>query len=631
MPNTVEVGVEANTKKAEKNVKKFTKCVDGTKGAAKKAGKDFNGFTGTIDRFGSVAKKVGGIFAVAFAAKKLFDFGAAAVNASAKAEGLKTQLETLTGSAESANEIFQDLTTFSATTPFQIEGIANTTKKLLSFGFAQDEIIDKLQDLGDVAAGSGADLEELGLIFGQVRAQGKLTGERLLQLQERAIPIGPAIAETMGIAEGAVRRMVSEGKVSFEIFEQAFGSLNEEGNQFAGGMVRQSRTFAGVISTLSDNAEIFAATVGDRLLPTIKSIAIAATEALQAMTALLRPPKSNITVPETLEEVEKQLERVKRKADIAFNNLGDPNLGKEFEQQLIRFSEEIEALEAARTRLRAAEANPKDDPRVKLEEGVVAEINAIREQQKLLEEEEQVLLREARGEQEESDLEALREFEFRKIEITREAELTKAKLIQDEQRRISEIAKINAKADLKRRQTEVKQEVAHEKQLTTIKRQEVNARFDIIRAGFELAGALAEDGSKTQIRIQKGAAVASSIIAGYQAVAQALATPPGPPFTFALAATVGAAAALRTAAITSTFIKSFQQGGIVPGTSFSGDRVPALVNSGELILNRAQQGVIARDVQNSSDNRPIVIQIDGREIARAVRDEIESGFELGLA
>ena len=449
MPNTVKVGVEADTKKAEKNVK---------------------GFTSSVDGLGAVAKKAGAVFAGVFAAKKLLDFGVAAVTASAKAEGLKTQLETLTGSADSANKIFQELIEFSASTPFQIGGITNTTKKLLSFGFAQEEIIEKLKDLGDVAAGSGADLEELGLIFGQVRAAGKLTGERFLQLQERAIPIGPAIAKTMGVAENSVRKMVSEGRVSFQIFEKAFSSLSEEGNQFAGGMVRQSQTFNGVISTLSDNAEIFAAAVGDKLLPVIKKIAIASTEALKAMTAFLSPPKSNISVPDTLKEIEVQLDRVKRKADIAFDNLGDPNLGKQFQDQLIRFQEEIEALEAAKASLVSAQPNPKDDPRVQLEQGVIAEIKAIREEAQILEQEQEILLREAQDEKREGDIARLGEFELRKIEITRTANLEKAKLIQDEQKRASEIAKINAKTDLKRRQTELKQTRAHEKQLTNIKK-----------------------------------------------------------------------------------------------------------------------------------------------------------------
>lgn len=33
----------------------------------------------------------------------------------------------------------------------------------------------------------------------------------------------------------------------------------------------------------------------------------------------------------------------------------------------------------------------------------------------------------------------------------------------------------------------------------------------------------------------------------------------------------------------------YATGGIVPGTSFTGDKVPALLNSGEMILNGSQQ------------------------------------------
>ena len=52
----------------------------------------------------------------------------------------------------------------------------------------------------------------------------------------------------------------------------------------------------------------------------------------------------------------------------------------------------------------------------------------------------------------------------------------------------------------------------------------------------------------------------------------------------------------------------FAQGGIVraaggyrvPGTRYSGDRVPALLNSGELVLNRAQQGVLASALTGSN-------------------------------
>ena len=52
--------------------------------------------------------------------------------------------------------------------------------------------------------------------------------------------------------------------------------------------------------------------------------------------------------------------------------------------------------------------------------------------------------------------------------------------------------------------------------------------------------------------------------------------------------TAGAAVASIVAAIAA--IPKFANGGIVPGNLYSGDRVPAMVNSGEMILNRSQQG-----------------------------------------
>lgn len=53
----------------------------------------------------------------------------------------------------------------------------------------------------------------------------------------------------------------------------------------------------------------------------------------------------------------------------------------------------------------------------------------------------------------------------------------------------------------------------------------------------------------------------------------------------------------------------------VPGTSFSGDNIPALLNSGEVILNRAQQGNIAAQLETPSlNNLHLETYLDGQAI-----------------
>lgn len=230
----------------------------------------------------SIAKKS----AIAFVGLSAAILGT--VNQAAKIETMTTQFEVLTGSVEEAEKTVRDLQKFSASTPFQLKGLAKTTQQLLGFGFASDELMPKLRQIGDVASAIGKPVEEIGLIFGQVSAAGKLTGERLLQFQERAVPIGPAIAKTMGVAEQSVKQLVSEGKVSFKIFEEAFQSLSDKGGFAFGGMIKQSKTLEGKISTLKDNFGLLSAEIGKELLPMFKELADVG---IGALTFLRENPK----------------------------------------------------------------------------------------------------------------------------------------------------------------------------------------------------------------------------------------------------------------------------------------------------------------------------------------------------
>jgi len=294
MANEIRVPIEVVTKKALDAVRKFSSQIQSN------LGKGFSNASRSVDKFTSSvgkgvdeyeklneqnAKFVQGAETVATRAGLAFAALSAsitgAVLAASSFEDISVQFEVLTGSAEGAADAVNQLKDFSAGTPFQFADIAAAGKQLLGFGFQTEELTKNLTNIGNVAAASGKNIQEISLIFGQVSAAGKLTGERLLQFQERAIPIGPAIAKTLGVAETAVKDLVSKGVVDFKTFETAFASLSQEGGFAFGGLEKLSKTLSGVLSTLGDNFKLLVADIGNEFLPVFKAAGAALIEFIQ--------------------------------------------------------------------------------------------------------------------------------------------------------------------------------------------------------------------------------------------------------------------------------------------------------------------------------------------------------------
>ncbi len=162
--------------------------------------------------------------------------------------------ETMLGSAGAAKKMMADLTQFAAATPFELPQIQQATKVLLSFGITQDKILPTLRTLGDVSAGTGKDFGDLAVIFGQVKAKGKLMGGELLQFSEAGVPMVAQLAKQFGVAESRIAKMSEQGKISFAAVEKALASMSAEGGIFFDLMKRQSTTVTGLWSTWKDSA-----------------------------------------------------------------------------------------------------------------------------------------------------------------------------------------------------------------------------------------------------------------------------------------------------------------------------------------------------------------------------------------
>jgi tape measure domain-containing protein len=553
---------------------------------------DYKEKIGTVDKIsksmGESLKAVAQGAAIAFAG--LTTAAIYSINEAKKLESITTQFEVLTGSATEASLVVKDLQKFSASTPFQFEGIAQAAQQLLGFQFAAEELPNKLREIGDVASAVGQPITDIALIFGQVSAAGKLTGERLLQFQERAIPIGPALAKTMGVAEESIKDLVSRGEVDFATFEKAFASLSREGGFAFGGMAKQSETLEGRISTLKDNISIFAANMGQQIAPVIKLVVTRFTEFIQEVqksgsalevfnaaisgtlkfAAYARQAFMNLggiigtvlagAVESASAAMSGNFSMAKDIISSSMTEIG--TVVKDNHKQLKQDLADIDESFSAQAQEREAA----------IREQQIANAEADRERKK----EERLLEHEELSEQEEE----LRERDKENLLMFEEA---KQKIIKNSIMSVREaeraVALERMKDETKERSLRLKEEVKFGKNLAKAKAFFRSEEVDGTKMMLNSLTTLSQSGNKELAAIGKAAGVARAIMNTAEGVTNALATVPYP-LNLAAAASVGVAGAVQIATISST---KFANGGVYKGGIPGVDSIPALVKQNEII------------------------------------------------
>lgn len=198
-----------------------------------------------------------------------------AISAAADMESLEVAFETIIGDGGKARETLKGIAELGASTPFEFPELADAGRKLLAFGEAADNIVPALRRIGDVSAGVQAPIAEIAEIYGKARVQGTLFAEDINQLTGRGIPIIQQFAQILGVSQSEVKKLASEGKITFPLLEQAFKNLTTEGGSFFGMMEKQSRTTNGLLSTLKDNFNelfrIIGKPINDFLKPIIEA------------------------------------------------------------------------------------------------------------------------------------------------------------------------------------------------------------------------------------------------------------------------------------------------------------------------------------------------------------------------
>ena len=388
-----------------------------------------------------------------------------------------------------------------------------------------------------------------------------------------------------------------------------------------------------------------------------------------------------------LEALQDELRLTEQGFDLTFG--ADPSRAGKLREEIEQVKNQISDLNKVSSpeKSESSAGDPNLDKRnkktVQKEKELQIQITQIKKTAILEREQAELEATQLRGDASEADLERIRQIEREKLNILFEAEAQKAQLntdtvtrdleleliknerlveldklkndaLKDEAKKVREFRLAEDKFDLdqsKKKQKEIdkirKQEIKEEKaKKDKLIEFEKNRVEDTLAAAGQLAGALSQL-SKKGSGERKAFAIADATINTYLAATRALAEG-GPYAGPVLAAAAIASGLANVSKITST--GNFATGGIIGGSSNTGDRLTANVNSGEMILNRRQQTelfnqsngnsqsgggmspeMVSQIVKDTVSNMNVTLVANDNEIARSASRGSINGVVIGVS
>ena len=227
------------------------------------------------------AKGLGGTLQVALgnlmanltqmAVSGLKQIASASITYNAQIEKYQTALTTLTGSAEQANKIIEQIKTDAAKTPFDVQGLVQANQLLISAGINSDNAREDILALGNAISATGGGNEELARMavnLQQIKNVGKASALDIKQFAYAGIDIYGLLADSMGIT----REEAAKLDVSYDMLSNALNNANKEGGKYYKAMEKQSKTYAGAMSNLKESFQALSGELSQGVFEAIKDL-----------------------------------------------------------------------------------------------------------------------------------------------------------------------------------------------------------------------------------------------------------------------------------------------------------------------------------------------------------------------
>ena len=254
--------------------------------------KRLNAIEHKTQSFGSSIKRTVAALGLGKLAK---DFASAGISFNASIEQYQTSFEVMTGSAEKAAQITQQLKQIAANTPFELPQLADTTQLLMNYGFTADDAMKKMQMLGDISQGSADKMTRIATAYGQMSSAGKVSLEDVKQMIEAGFNPLQEISKSTGESMASLYDRISDGSLSVDEITASMERSTSAGGKYFQSMDKQSQTLNGKISTLKDTFNEFAGkamqglsdVLSNTVIPALTGVLSHSDEIMAVLNALL--------------------------------------------------------------------------------------------------------------------------------------------------------------------------------------------------------------------------------------------------------------------------------------------------------------------------------------------------------
>lgn len=211
----------------------------------------------------------------------------------AQLEKYEKALTTLTGSAEEAQKIMQQIQEDAKTTPFDVAGLTQANQLLISTGLDAEESREVILALGNAVSATGGGNDELSRMavnLQQIKNTGKAAAIDIKQFAYAGIDIYGLLADYLGISKEEAADMT----VTWEDLSGALIHASKEGGKYFGAMEEQSKTFSGALSNAIDSFNQSLGSLTESLMPIATQIIQKLTEWMDKFNALDQETKNTI-------------------------------------------------------------------------------------------------------------------------------------------------------------------------------------------------------------------------------------------------------------------------------------------------------------------------------------------------